>query len=215
MHTGLNAALAIMSALVDREKSGRGVRIDTSLFECGAAMLGYFATYCLSGHEEPDQTGPSASITVPNQLFRASDGWIAVAASNEPMWSRLCDALGLPELANDPRFSLNVLRTQHRAELVELLEARFKLESRAHWASRLEAAKVSCTPVSATHETIDHPQARAMDLIHPLPATGIEDFRVVRHPVRFGGETIGLRNGPPALGEHTDQIRRTGWNLQG
>lgn len=203
LHTGMHAVVGVMAALLRRARTGRGGHVSTSLFECGTALLSYFATYGLGARAALDLTDPAASVTVPNQAFRAADGWMVVACSNEPMWQRLCQSMGRPELARDDRFATNALRTQHKDALVRELDTLFAAQSRQEWASRLGASSVSCAPVLTLDEVLAHPQGEALGLFHSLQRPGRMPLRVTRLPLRIDGQAFCNPLAPPDLGAHT------------
>jgi crotonobetainyl-CoA:carnitine CoA-transferase CaiB-like acyl-CoA transferase len=205
MFTGLNAALAILAAVQQRHRTGTGAQVNTSLFESGIAMLSYFATSHFAPRKPEDQA-LGASITVPNQTFRASDGWMAVACSNDPMWQRLCDALEVPQLKDDPRYATNLQRTRHQDTLLPLLEEVFATRTRAEWAARLEQAKVSHSSVLDVGEVLAHPQAQTLGMVVDIPHPGIPAFRMVRAPIRIDGQGMAAMRPPPALDQHRAEI---------
>jgi len=208
MFTGLNAALAIVAALHERTSTGVGTKVDTSLFESGISMLSYFATTHFAPAPPRDENAEDlgASITVPNQTFRASDGWMAIACSNEPMWRRLCDAMDMPQLCGDPRYATNFDRTRHQATLIPTLEEGFARRTRADWARRLEQAKVSHSSVLSVAEVLAHPQTEALGMVVPIAHAQLEGFRMVRAPLRIGGRAMAAMVPPPGLDEHRTEI---------
>lgn len=205
MFTGLNAALAIVAAIHERTRTGSGTQVTTSLFESGIAMLSYFATSHFASAQPQDES-LGASITVPNQTFRASDGWMAIACSNEPMWQRLCGALEMPQLRKDPLYATNLDRTRNQATLIPTLEEVFAKRTRAEWAQRLEEAKISHSSVLSVGEVLSHPQTEALGMVVPIPDPELEGFRMVRAPFRIGSRTMAAMLPPPRLDEHRVQI---------
>ncbi|MGE4238936.1 CaiB/BaiF CoA transferase family protein [Ramlibacter sp.] len=209
MFTGLNAALAIVAALHERTRTGVGTQVNTSLYESGIGMLSYFATTQLAAASQPpvkEDEDLGASITVPNQTFRASDGWMAIACSNEPMWRRLCDALQTPQLRDDPRYATNLARTRHQATLIPALEAVFATRTRDEWAQRLGDAKVSHSSVLSVDEVLAHPQTETLGMVVDIPHPEIEGFRMVRAPFRIGSRALAATLPPPRLDEHRAEI---------
>ena len=208
MFAGLNAALAITAALHERTRTGVGTQVNTSLFESGISMLSYFATTHLAPapqkHENAEDLG--ASITVPNQTFRASDGWMAIACSNEPMWRRLCEAIEAPQLYADPRYATNLDRTRNQATLIPALEEVFARRTRVDWAQRLEQAKVSHSSVLSVGEVLAHPQTEALGMVVPIAHPQLEGFHMVRSPLRIGGRAMAAMVPPPGLDEHRTEI---------
>jgi crotonobetainyl-CoA:carnitine CoA-transferase CaiB-like acyl-CoA transferase len=208
MFTGLNAALAIVAALHERAGTGVGTQVSTSLFESGISMLSYFATTHFAPVPPRDENVEDlgASITVPNQTFRASDGWMAIACSNEPMWRRLCEAIEAPQLYADPRYATNLDRTRNQATLIPALAEVFARRTRADWAQRLEQAKVSHSSVLSVGEVLAHPQTEALGMVVPIAHPQLEGFRMVRSPLRIGGRGMAAMVPPPGLDEHRTEI---------
>ncbi len=207
-YTGLTAALAVVAALHSRAVTGRGQRIDTSLLECGTALLSYFVVSCLATGEAPTQRGPSASITVPNRSFRTADGWLVLAANNEPMWRRLCEAVGRPDLADDARFRTNSDRMVNQEALTAALSEVLAGRSRAEWQGVFEAARVTCAPVQDIGGLLASEQLRALRVIVPVPHPLIPEFRAVRPPFAMSGTPPSVGGPPPRLGEHSVGILR-------
>jgi crotonobetainyl-CoA:carnitine CoA-transferase CaiB-like acyl-CoA transferase len=140
--TGMNAAIGILAALRRRDRTGEGEHVEVSLLDSGLAALVNVAEGALVTGDEPRRFGNAHPNIAPYQTFRAADGWIAVAAANDGLYQRLCTAMGYSELAADRRFVTNADRVRNRAELVELLEERFRLRSADEWVAALDAAGV-------------------------------------------------------------------------
>ena len=206
LYTGVNAALAILAALRQRESTGRGTRVSTSLFECGMSMLSYFATSQFAPGQCATEPVIGGSITVPNQSFKASDGWLVLACSNEPMWQRLCRAIGRAELAADSRFATNLDRTYNKQALIAILDGELAGDTRAGWAARLETAKVSSSAVLTVAEVLAHPQAESLGMVVPITHARIKGFRTLRAPFRFDGHALVANAAPPGLDEHREEL---------
>ena len=205
MFTGLNATVAIIAAIHERSRTGSGTRITTSLFECGISMLSYFATSHFAP-PQPHDEDQGASITVPNQSFRASDGWMVVACSNESMWQRLCEAIGKPQLRHDPRYATNLDRTRNQQTLIPLLEEVFAVASRAQWKERLDAARISSSGILSVAEVLSHPQTQSLGMVVPITDPEIKEFRMLRTPFRFDGQVLVSELPPPRLDQHRQEI---------
>ena len=205
MFTGLNAAVAIIAAIHERSRTGSGTHITTSLFECGISMLSYFATSHFAP-PQPHDEDQGASITVPNQSFRASDGWMVVACSNEPMWQRLCEAIAKPQLRDDPRYATNLDRTRNQQTLIPLLEEAFAVDSRAQWKERLDAARISSSGILSVAEVLSHPQTQSLGMVVPITHPEIKEFRMLRTPFRFDGQVLASKLPPPRLDQHRQEI---------
>jgi formyl-CoA transferase/CoA:oxalate CoA-transferase len=196
--TGLWAALGILAALY----AGGGRTVDVSLFETVVALLPYQLTAYLHHGEVPGRHGTAFPLIAPYQVFRAQDGEVMIAAANDRLFRRLCEALGLPELAADARFATNPDRLQRGEELAALIEERLRGEPLADVLERLEQAGVPASPVNDIGEVADHEQTAALGLIQAMPEP------TVAFPLSFEGERLVHRRPPPALGEHTEEILR-------
>jgi crotonobetainyl-CoA:carnitine CoA-transferase CaiB-like acyl-CoA transferase len=210
--TGLNAAVAILAALVSRERdgagsaggaAGAGQRIDVSLLGSTLAALVNQAQNAFAG-SVPGRLGNEHPNIVPYQTFDTLDGAIAVAVGSERQWPRFCRALGLPALADDPAFATNGDRVTNPATLVPTLAARFSERSTADWLAALDAADVPAGPILDIAEAFASPWAagRTIDLAHPRLGT----IRQVAPAFDLAATPATVRTPPPLLGEHTDEI---------
>src|SRR5262249_16510993 len=152
--TGLHAAVAILAALQRRTATGEGEQIEVSLLDSAFSALVNVAQNALVTGVEPGRFGNAHPSIAPYQLFRAADGWIAVAAANDGLFARLCDAIGRPGLATDKRFGTNAARVRNRAALVPLLEESFALRSADDWAAVLDAAGVPAGKIRGVLESL-------------------------------------------------------------
>jgi len=204
----LLAGQGILTALLHRERTGEGQRVDVSLL--GGALLAHAARLpvFLAGGEEPGRSGSAHPYVVPFQAFQASDGWIYVAVWVHRLWRPFCVAIGREDLAADPRFAVQEERRRHREELIAILERRFRERTVRGWMAVLEAQDVLCAPVNSYADLPDDPQIRAMGMIveqeHPVAGR----IRTLATPVRFEKTPVGIREPAPALGEHTDVVLR-------
>ena len=209
--SGLFGAVAVLAALLERERStpatgGRGQRIDVSLLASTLALLANQAQNAFVTGSPPERHGNAHPNIVPYESFATADGDLVVAAGSERQWQRLCAALGLAELATDPRFATNGDRVVNRAELRPLLADRFASGTTAAWRATLEASDVPCGPILDAQAAFETPQAAALGMKasvdHPMLGTlaqaGIP-FRLDRTPAT-------IRTAPPLLGEQTDEI---------
>jgi crotonobetainyl-CoA:carnitine CoA-transferase CaiB-like acyl-CoA transferase len=199
---GYVAALALVAAVWQARRDGRGKDVDVSLFETALGLLTYMATWSRSKSWIPERFAGSAhQSVVPFQMFRASNGWLMVACAKESFWVKLCDALGHPDLAHDPRFSDMAARGRNRVELVRLLDEIFAGRSVAGWLELLGAYDVPCAPVNSIEDALTDDQARSRDVLAEYD-----------HPVLGKVETVKSALGPaltrpvgraPLLGEDT------------
>lgn len=201
--TGLFAAQAILAALYERERTGRGRRIEVSLLDCMlAAMAPQTAAFLMTG-EEPPQAGTAQPNIVPYQAFRCRDGHIVAGAANQRQWERLCAALERPEWLRDARFATNPLRNQHRAELVGEIET---VLSGCDCAGALDALArhgIPCAPVSTVSAILEELEEQG----GRVATFGDAAFTAttMANPVRLSGSAFRYRR-PPLLGEHTRSI---------
>jgi CoA:oxalate CoA-transferase len=203
---GLNAANGILAALVRRERTGAGERIEVSLLDSGLAALVNVAQAALSTGEEAARHGNAHPSIVPYEPFQTADGWLAIAAPNQRLWARLCAALDRPELPGDPRFASNDARVRHRAELIPLLAETLRTRTADAWLERLEREGVPAGKVRGVREAFEAAAAAGdpahIEVDHPTAGT----LPLVRSPLRLATSPICPTTAPPRLGEHTAEV---------
>jgi crotonobetainyl-CoA:carnitine CoA-transferase CaiB-like acyl-CoA transferase len=206
--TALYAHGAILAALLERERTGEGQRIDASLLETQLAALINIASSYLNAGEIPRKWGTAHASIVPYQAFRAGDGHMIIGVGNDRHWLKLCEALGLPKLGADSRYATNPQRVAHREEIVRLLEARLAARTRAEWEAVLAPLGIPCGPINRMDEVFADPQVRHLGMVwegvHPQTGT----IRMLRNPVTFSRTPAALSQLPPRLGEHTEAVMR-------
>jgi formyl-CoA transferase len=204
--TALYAHGAILAALYGRDRTGEGQRIDVSLLETQIAALINIASSYLNAGEIPGKWGTAHVNIVPYQAFETQDGHMILGAANDRLWVKLCEAIGLPEVARDPRYATNAQRVQHREEIVRLLEARLVTKTRREWEALLTPVGIPCGPINRMDEVFADPQVQHLEMVlegeHPTAGT----IRMVRNPVSFSLTPVDLRQVPPRLGEHTEEV---------
>ena len=196
--TGMWAAFGILAALY----AGGGHTVDVSLFETAVGLLPYQVTAQLASGSVPGRHGTAFPLIAPYQVFHTRDGDLMIAAGNDGLFARLCETLGVPELATDPRFATNPDRVARRAELAELIQSRIGDEPLSEVLSRLERAGVPAAPVNDVGQVARHEQTAALGLIQSMPEP------TVTLPLSIDGERVLHRLQPPRLGEHTDEVLR-------
>ena len=196
--TGMWAALGILAALY----AGGGHIVDVSLFETAVGLLPYQLTAYLASGAVPGRHGTAFPLIAPYQVFHTTDGDLMIAAGNDGLFARLCDALDVPELAADPRFATNPDRVARRDELAASIQTRLSGATLADVLSRLEHAGVPAAPVNDLGQVAGHDQTAALGLIQSLPEP------TVALPLAIDGDRLRHRRPPPRLGEHTDEILR-------
>src|SRR5439155_14023462 len=205
---GMFAAYAVASALFWRERDPehRGQMIDTSMLGGQVALLSYQAGRYFATGTAPGRIGNRHASIAPYEMFKASDGYINVAAANEPMWQRFCKALDLAELLADTRFASNPDRVTNRQDLSAAIEARLRLLTVAEVIDRLERAEVPVGPVYDLAQVFADPQAQHLGMAMPTPHPKVPDLRTTGFPYRLSETPPEVRRAPPLLGEHTAEI---------
>ncbi len=205
---GMFCAYGILTALIARERTGEGQRVDTSLFETGLAWSVWQAAKYLGTGEIPGPLGSAHPLSAPYQAFRTADGHIVVGAGSQSLFRRLCAVLDRLELADDPRFATQPDRIEHAAELAAQLETSFSTRPTVHWLEALTAAGIPCGPVYTVAEALadPHTPARGMVFTYEHPTAG--RLTGIGNPVKLSATPWAFRRPAPALGEHTDEVLR-------
>jgi crotonobetainyl-CoA:carnitine CoA-transferase CaiB-like acyl-CoA transferase len=203
--TAHHAFGAICAALFSRQRTGRGVHLEVSLFSSTLASLANVGQAALLTGREPRRFGNAHAAIVPYELFHGSDRPFALGAGTNRHFRQLCaQVIERPELANDARFATNEARVNHRQTLVPLLEEIFAHEPAAYWLARCREAAIPCSLVQGVLEALQSPAGAPLvgTLTHPT----IGQYQAVRYPVRFDGLRTGIGTPPPELGADTDQV---------
>jgi crotonobetainyl-CoA:carnitine CoA-transferase CaiB-like acyl-CoA transferase len=205
--TGLWAAVGILAALLERERTGVGRDVDVSLYETAVGYVAYHLAGFLADGTVPGREGTVFPMVAPYQVYPARDGELMIAAGNDRLFAALCRVLELP-LADDPRFRTNPGRVARRAELNELLVARLRTQDVAMWLERLSAAGVPAAPVADIRDVAESPQTEALGLLQAVPHPRIPELRLPAVPLSLDGTRALHPSPPPAVGEHTAEILR-------
>ena len=200
---GMYAVSAILAALVERERSGRGQYIDLSLLDTQVAWLANQNLNYLVSDQPPRRQGTAHPNIVPYQAFQTADGYLMLAVGNDAQFGRFCAAAGAPELASDTRFKTNQDRVAHRAELVPGVAALLRSRTTRDWLAALEVAQVPCGPINDLAQVFAEPQVRHRALRMELPHPTAGSAPGVRNPVRFSRTAIEYERAPPPLGADT------------
>jgi crotonobetainyl-CoA:carnitine CoA-transferase CaiB-like acyl-CoA transferase len=210
---GLNAAVGILAGLRERERTGAGRRLEVSLLDSGIASLVNVAQAALVTGAEARRYGNAHPSIVPYEPFETATGWIAVAAPNDGLWRRLCEACEHPQLGADERFATNSGRVAHREEVVRALAEIFRTRGAEEWLTRLEAHGVPAGKVRGVHEALEAAAAAGDPATVVVDHPTIGELELVRSPIRLDPGGPGPRPGlgaatqaPPLLGEHTVQV---------
>ena len=203
---GYFAALGIMAALIERERSGQGQRVETSLLEALVGSLSFQAARYLNTAEVPPPVGNHHPLTAPMGVYRAKDGHLNLAVGNDDMWGRLSRALGRPELAGDPRFANGSARLKNRPAMDEILEAALAMKLATEWVEILNAAGVACGPIYRLDEVFADPQVVASGLVHELNHRLWGLHKVMGLPVHLHRTPARVKTPAPLPGAHTREV---------
>jgi CoA:oxalate CoA-transferase len=203
---GMMAFQGILLALLARQKTGRGQKIDIGMLDCQVALLTYQAGIYFATGQSPVRMGNQHPTITPYETFRCADGYLNLACGNDGMWRSFCKASGHAEWATDERFRSNASRVQHRRELSTLLEPVMLEKSTQEWLEILLDAGIPCGKIQSVGEVCEDPQVQARDMIVPLQHPKAGPIRVTGVPIKLS-ETPGMVDRPPPLlGEHSAQV---------
>jgi formyl-CoA transferase len=203
---GLLAALGIMTALLERERSGKGQWVQSSLLQAGITLLDFQAARYLKEGEVPPQVGNDHPTSMPTSAYQTADGYINVAASGEGMWQRLCKAIGREDLLARAEFSAQPKRAQNRSELNAEINKALAAKRSAEWIEALNAAGVPCGPIYTMDQVFADPQVQHIGAAAEVEHRKLGRFRVVNQGVRLSRTPARIASAAPEVGEHTDEI---------
>ncbi len=203
---GILAAMGILAAYAHRLKTGEGQRVETSLFEAALVQTYWQAAIALATGAAPRAMGSAHPLNAPYQAFEAADGWIVIGGANQKNWLRTLEALGAPELAEDPRFRANADRMANLAALEAELARRFRTKLAAHWLARFEAEGVPCGPVYDMVQALNDPQTTAREMVVEVKHSTLGPVKTLGLPLKFSQTPGKVRKGAPFYGEHTREV---------
>jgi crotonobetainyl-CoA:carnitine CoA-transferase CaiB-like acyl-CoA transferase len=206
--TGMNACIAVLAALMQRQATGTGRKVETSMLETALSSMPNIVSDYLVGGLVPQRHGNAHPNLAPYEIYETQDRWLALGLGNEPQWNRLCRILERPDLRDDSRFATNVLRIRHREALNLELQPLFKLQPLAWWMSVLDASDIPCAAVNTVPDVLAGEQVQALGLVQDVPHALYGSVRLMRSPLSLDGQALPVRCAPPQLGEHTDQVLR-------
>lgn len=205
--SGLYGAYTIAAALAAVRAGAPGVHIDVPMFGCTLAIAALQTSELFGTGRSPRKLGSAHPRNAPYQAFEAADGHFAIAAGNQQLWLKVIRAVGLPELADDRRFGSTRERAANQGALKEILEARFRAASAAHWLDVFAEAGVPHAPINDYAAALADPQVDHMGWVQPLTLPNGTTTRTFASPIRLNGCAAPIDAPPPALGQHTDEIR--------
>ncbi len=206
--TGLYAAIGVLACLQARRESGHGYAIDLALLDCAVAVQVNVVQAYLTSGSVPSRQGNAHLQIVPYQLFATADSFLVLAVGNDAQWQRFCRAADRDDLLNDPRFTTNPLRVQHREALVPLLTPLLQSRTTRAWQDSLMAADVPHAPVLNYAELFALPQAEARGLRVTVRDVQGRPVDLVNSPFRIDGATLPVPQIPPDLGQDTESVLR-------
>lgn len=204
--TGLYATVAIQAALINRNITGLGQYIDMALLDVQIATLANQGMNYLASGKVPGRYGNAHANIVPYQVFKASDRDFIIACGNDTQFIQLCQAIGLPELPNDPKFSRNADRIKHREEITQLLSTHFATQTADEWVAKIHAAKVPVGVINNLEQAFQEPQVVERKMLIDMPHPQREHLKVIGSPIKMSRTPIEYKHAPPTLGQHTDEI---------
>jgi crotonobetainyl-CoA:carnitine CoA-transferase CaiB-like acyl-CoA transferase len=206
LSAGLYLAVGILVALHDRERTGVGRWVQTSLVESMVAMMDFQAARWTVDGEVPAQEGNHHPTLVPMGCFASADGYVNIAGPSGRLLRSFCEAIGLPDLPEDPRFSSAGRRSRHRAELNALVAERLRTRTTAEWVEVLAEAGVPCGPVYRMDEVFADPQIEHLAMAAAVEHPALGRLDLVRNAVRMTGTGPTVRSASPDAGDHTDAV---------
>ena len=202
----LYAYSGILLALRERDRTGKGQHVDIALFDSILSTLSMPVGILQATGEKPRRQGNAHASIAPYEVLRASDGSLMIAAGNDRLWRQLCAAVGVPHLADDPRFKTNADRAANHSALKDELEAAFARFTVDALIARLQEFGVACGRVRTIPEALEDPQIEPRQMLIPLEDPELHGFRVLGNPIKLSENPPRLYRRPPKLGEHTAEV---------
>ncbi len=203
---GMFACYGILSAVIGRERTGKGQYIDTSLLDAALALSVWESTEYWATGKSPGPLGTANRMSAPYQAFAGSDGYFVVGAANQKLWLIFCDAIGRPELKDDPRYANNIDRVQRRGELADELRPTFLTRTAEEWVDLFLSAGVPAGPINDYSVALDnehvHHRKAVIEIAHPVEGS----FKALGFPAKLSHTPAAVRRPPPLLGQHNEEI---------
>jgi crotonobetainyl-CoA:carnitine CoA-transferase CaiB-like acyl-CoA transferase len=203
---GIFCSQGILLALIEREQSGQGQWVQSSLLQAQIFMLDFQASRWLNAGEVPKQAGNNHPTSVPTGVFKTSDGHINIASAGGKIWQRLCATLGAEEWCADPRFATGAARSTNRDALTDLINERLAGTDSATWIARLNEAGVPCGPIYSIDQVFADPQVEALGIVQSIESAHHHPLRLVGQPMTLSRTPSEITRPPPEIGEHSDEI---------
>ncbi len=205
--TGMYAAQAVLAALFQRERTGRGRLIEMALYDCGLMISGYYGLDAMQLGRDPQRYGNAHPSIVPYGMFDAADGPLIIAVGNNAQFDKFCrQVIERPDIVQDPRFATNVERAKHRLELAPMLTELIRSFPRDVLLERMAACGIPCGKVAGLHEALTSERTRRGGLLQDMPHPVVGTTPVFAPPYRIDGQRLPIRCAPPTLGEGTREV---------
>lgn len=204
--TGLYAAIGIQAALIEREQSGRGQKLDLSLYDSAvSSLINIGSNYLISGNI-PERLGNEHANIVPYQTFITKNGEMVIAVGNDEQFKKLCEVIGKPKLAKDPRFATNPNRVKNRNELIPILQRAFLEKETKEWKEKCDKNNIPCGPIQNLKEVHNDPQLNHRNMFIDFDHPTAGPIQVIGSPLKLSRTPVTYRYHPPDHGEHNDEI---------
>lgn len=203
---GLYAAYTITAALMKARETGEGAFIDCSMLGSLIGVAALQTSEYFGNGVAPGPLGSAHPRNAPYQAYRASDDYFIIAAGNDKLWYEVADAVGLPELKEDARFTSQLDRAKNQRALLEILEERFATRTATEWLEEMDRRGVPCAPINTYEDTLSDPHVESMELVRPLTLPNGVETRTTAYPVAMTGYRFEVVRTPPELGEHTREV---------
>lgn len=204
--TGMHALSGILAAVIQRQNTGKGMRVETSLFDTSLAFLGYILQGVWQTGREPQKPGSSHDSLCPYEVFDTADKPVLLGVANDSLWRKFCTVSGAQTLLADERFATNASRVAHREHTVAGVAAVLKSRTRDEWLSAFQAAGVPCSPVHTLSEMLEHPHTAASGMVGRYEHPVFGELKTVSQPLRLNGERSQVSAPAPVQGQHTREV---------
>ncbi|MBC8281861.1 MAG: CoA transferase [Chloroflexi bacterium] len=206
LFTGMMAYGTILTALRQKDQTGKGQWVEAALLDGQVAALSYHATGFLGTGVEPTRMGSGHPSLVPYQAFTSKNGQFIIGCANQGLWERMCTAIGQDGMLKDPRYTDNTERVAHRSECVDELNAVFATNTTDHWVDRIVEAGVPCGPINTVSDVVNNPQVLARNMIAEVEHPSIPNLKFPNSPLKLTDSPATIRRVPPSLGQHNEEI---------
>ncbi len=203
---GMMGFQGILLALMARNQTGKGQKIDIGMLDCQIALLTYQAGIYFATGESPDRMGNQHPTITPYEMYRCKDGYINAACGNDNMWRKFCNVLGHDEWPEDERFQTNADRVQHRRQLGALIEPVMMEKTQTEWIDALRGVGLPCGPIQTVGQACEDPQVLTRDMIVDLEHPKAGPIRVTGLPLKLSDTPGEIHSPPPLLGQHTEEV---------